>query len=103
MNAELKNLRKWLHGNMLTLNVAKATSMIIGTNRKLHHSNSGELLQAHFKISGETIEQKKSVKYPGVILENHMKWKDHINHTLSKVSRTIGMIKYTKKHQQPIF
>ena len=79
MNAELENLRKWLHGNKLTLNVAKTTSMIIGTNRTLHQSNSGELIQAHFKISGEAIEQKTSVKYLGVILDNQMKWKDHIN------------------------
>ena len=63
MNAELENLRKWLHGNKLTLNVAKTISMIIGTNRKLHQSNSGELIQAHFKISGEAMEQKTPVKY----------------------------------------
>ena len=49
MSAELKNLRKCLHENMLTLNAAKISSTIIGTNRKLHQSNSGELIQAHFK------------------------------------------------------
>ena len=97
MNAELENLRKWLHGNKLTLNVAKTTSMIIGTNRKLHQSNSGELIQAHFKISGEAIEQKTCVKYLGVILDNQMKWKDHISLISLKVSRAIGMIKYAKK------
>ena len=97
MNAELENLRKWLHGNKLTLNVAKTTSMITGTNRKLHQSNRQKLIQAHFKISGEAIEQKTSVKYLGVILDNQMKWKDHISLVSSKVSRAIGMIKYAKK------
>ena len=101
MNAELENLRKWLHGNKLTLNVAKATYMIIGTNRILHQSNSKELIQAHLKISGEAIEQKKSVKYLGVILDNQMKWKDHISLISSKVSRAFGMIKYAKKYYQP--
>ena len=66
VNAELENLRKWLHGNKLTLNVAKATSIIIGTNRKIHQSNSRELVQAHLKISGEAIEQKTLVKYIGL-------------------------------------
>ena len=51
----------------------KITSMIIGINRKLHQSNSGELIQAHFKTSGEEIEQKESVKHLGVILDNQMK------------------------------
>ena len=44
MNAELDNLKKWLHGNKLNSNAAKTTSMILGTNRKLHNSNSGVLL-----------------------------------------------------------
>ena len=73
MNAELKNLRKWLHGNKQTINVAQTTSMVIGTNRKLHQSDSGELIQAHFKISGEETEQKASVKYLRTILDNEMK------------------------------
>ena len=71
--------------------------MIIGTNRKLHESNSGELIQAHFKISGEVTEQKTSVKYLGVILDNQMKWKDHVNLISSKVSSAIGIIKYAKE------
>ena len=96
MKAELENLRKWLHGNKLTLNVATTTSMIISTNRKLHQSNSRELIQAHLKISGEVVEQKKSVKYLGVILNAQMKWKDHISLISSKVSRAIVMIKYAK-------
>ena len=58
MNTELESLRKWLHGNKLTLNAATTTSLIIDTNRKLHESNSGELIQAHLQISGEAIEQK---------------------------------------------
>ena len=97
MNAELENLRKWLHGNKLTLNVAKTTSMVIGTNRKLHQRDSGDLIQAHFKISGEETEQKTSVKYLGVILDNEMKWKGHISLVSSKVSRAVGMMKCAKK------
>ena len=51
----------------------------------------GELIQAHLKISGEAIEQKTSVKYLGVILDNEMKWKDYISRISSKVSpRLLG-------------
>ena len=59
MNIELENLRKWLHGNKLTLNITNTISIIIGTNGKLHQSNSRELIQAHLQISGEAIEHKK--------------------------------------------
>ena len=99
LNAELENLRKRVHGSKLTLNVAKTTSMIIGTNRKLHKSKSGQLIHAHFKISEEAIDQITTVKYR-VILDNQMKWKDHISLVSSKLSRAIGMTNYDKKYYQ---
>ena len=60
-------------------------------------------MQARFRISGEAIEQKKSVKCLRVILDNTMKWTDHISLISSKVSRAIGMIKYAKKELPTIF
>ena len=83
LNAELEKLRKWLHGNKPTLNAAKTTFMIIGTNKKLHQSNSEELIQA--------------LGFLGVILDNQMKWKDHISLISQKVSRAVGIIKYAKQ------
>ena len=35
MSYELESLRKWLSGNKLSLNVAKTTSMLIGTRNTL--------------------------------------------------------------------
>ena len=66
--------------------------MIIGTNRKLQKNESEELIRAHFKIPGEPIEQKTSVKYLGVTMNNQLKWKDDFNLASSKTSRAIGMI-----------
>ena len=103
MNTELEKLIKWLHGNKLTLNVTKTTSMIIDTNRKLHKSDSGELIQAQFKISGEAIEQKTSLKCLRVVLDNQLKWKDHISLISSKISRAIGIIKYAKRYYHSIY
>ena len=90
MIAELVNVTKLLHGNKLTLTVAETTSMITATDRKLHESNIRELMQAHFKTLRKAIEQKKSVKYLGVILDNHMKWKKHRNLFSSKAPWELG-------------
>ena len=48
-------------------------------------------------ISGEQIEQKPSVKYLGVHIDNKLKWKDHIKAVASKVARAIAMIRHAKK------
>ena len=101
MNYELESLRKWLSGNKLSLNVAKTTSMLIGTRNTLQGKNNGELLKTEFKISEELIEQKTSVRYLGIQIDNQLKWKEHVASVSRKVSRAIGMIKYAKKILPP--
>ena len=61
MNIELENLKVWLQGNKLSLNVAKTTSMLIGTRHTIDD-----------KISREPIEQKPSVKYLGIYIDNKL-------------------------------
>ena len=69
MNYELESLRKWLSGNKLSLNVAKTTSMLIGTRNTLQDKSNGELLKTDFKISDELIEHKTSLRYFGIQID----------------------------------
>ena len=71
--------------------------MLIGTRHTINDKVTTEPLRANFVISGEPIEQKPSVKYLGVYIDNKLKWKDHIKAVASKVARAIAMIRYTKK------
>ena len=48
-------------------------------------------------ISREPIEQKPSVKYLGVYINNKVKWKENIKAAASKVIRAIAMIRHAKK------
>ena len=93
INAELENLKVWLHGNKLSLNVAKTTSMLIGfTTHTINYELTAEPLRANFMISGEQIEQKPSIKYLGVHIDNKL-----LKAVASKVTRAIAMIRHTKK------
>ena len=75
-NYELENLRKWLYSNKLSLIVAKTTSILIDTKKALQDKTNGEPLWTEFRISGELIEQRTSVKYLGILIDNQLKWKD---------------------------
>ena len=81
----------------LSLNVAKTTSMLIGTRHTINDKLTAKPLRANFMISGEQIEQKPSVKYLGVHIDNKLKWKDQIKAVASKVTRAISMIRHAKK------
>ena len=61
-------------------------SITCGMNKEKQIEDKQELIQVHFKTSGEAIEQKISVNYLRVILDNEMKKKDHITLVSSKVS-----------------
>ena len=48
-------------------------------------------------ISREPKSKKTSVKYLGVIVDNQLKWEDHVNLVLSKISKANWMLKYAEK------
>ena len=96
MNTELEKLKVWLHGSKLSLNVAKTTSVLIGTRFIINDKITTEPLKANFVISREPIEQTSSVKYLEVYIDNKLKWKDHIKAVAPKVTRAIAMIRHTK-------
>ena len=47
-------------------------------------------------ISGEPIEEKPSIKYLGIHIDNKLKWREHKKGVVSKVTRAIAMIRHTK-------
>ena len=44
------------------------------------------------EINGKTINQSKSVKYLGILIDCHLNWKDHIQQISKKISRGIGVL-----------
>ena len=44
----------------------------------------------------EPIEEKPSIKYLGVHIDNKLKWKDHIKAVASNVTRAVAIIRHTK-------
>ena len=91
LNEELKNISLWLKVNKLSLNVKK-THFIVFTKRK-KFNESIKLL-----IDNQTIEEARSKKFLGVIIDKKITWKDHINYLAGKVSRAIGMMVKAKKY-----
>ena len=67
MNTELENLKVWL---------------LIGARHIINGKITAEPLKADFEISEEPMEQKPSVKYLRVHIENRLQWKDTIKAAL---------------------
>ena len=50
-----------------------------------------------FQLNGNIIETDHSLKFPGVILDEHLTWKKHINLIENKVSKNVGIVYKTSK------
>ena len=92
VNEELLKLCEWLNSNKLSLNVSKSNFVIFHPyQRKLYR-------EVNLKIPDNNLEQlvslerKTYVKYLGVLIDENLSWKQHINYISTKISKGIGII-----------
>lgn len=94
MNSDLDNIYQWLTANKLTLNISKTEYMIIGSRHNLNKIN----IDPKIKIGGESINRVKTAKSLGIVIDEKLKWEDHIDSISKKVSSGIGAIKLIKPY-----
>ena len=84
INAELENIHMWFSANRLSLNVAKTNYMFFG-KRKLP-------VDIYIKINKEIIKRVSVTKFLGVMIDDKLTWKHHIDLVKSKLSRSCAVM-----------
>ena len=84
LSDELEKLHVWFCVNKLSLNVNKTKYMIFSN---VKHRQNSEL-----RIQNVYIEKVPSIRFLGVIIDQQLNWKEHINSVKAKLSRSIGII-----------
>ena len=92
VNNELLKVVDWLTANKLSLNVKKTHYIIFHPYQKrLNYGVNIKILDScvnkYFNL-----ERKEYDKYLGVMIDNHLSWKHHINYVAPKMSRNIGIV-----------
>ena len=94
MNNELKLLYDWLCANKLSLNVGKTEFIIFRPPRtKLEN-------RVVLKLNGKKIYESRKIKYLGLIMDDRLTWRFHINELCKKLGRAVGMF-YKLRHLCP--
>ena len=89
MNVELENVSMWFKSNKLSLNVDKTKwSLFIPLSKRKF------LLQTLPKLLIEDIHIKREhvTKFLGVLIDENLSWKQHIEILSSKISKSIGIL-----------
>ena len=98
MNQDLKNLSQWLKANKLSLNVKK-TELIIFHFKKIEliifHLKKTKLdYSVKFKLNGKILNPISTVKYFGILLDEHLLLTKQVNWVKSKLNQTNGILRY---------
>ena len=90
LNRELSKLVTWLQVNKLSLNVKKTHYMVFSppkVNQDISPVN----------MNGEKINRVSSTRFLGVVIDDKLRWNEHILFVKQKVSKSLGIICKAKK------
>ena len=85
------DITQWFQANRLSLNAKK-------TNYQLYSRYPTSDLD--IKLNGFQIFRKRCIKYLGILVDEDLKWKSHINNLSSLLSRNIGIMGRVKHFLQ---
>ena len=92
LNKGLDNLTVWFKINKGCLNVKKTNYIVFGVKSTMN---------SEFFIDNNVIAKVHSSKYLGIIIDERLKWQEHINAVANKVSKSLGVI-YNMKNALPV-
>jgi hypothetical protein len=87
----IDKLSEWFTINKLTLNIDKTCFMVFPPDK----TNS-----VHLSVNGKAINKVQSCRYLGVIIDDELKWTDHIHHVYKKLIKYVGIF-YKLRNKLP--
>ena len=85
LNTELLKIESWLLANRLTLNFSKTHYMIF-------HRSRIKAVDHGIILNGNVVKRVTTAQFIGIIVDNQLKWKQHIAHIKNNISKSIGIV-----------
>ena len=89
VNNELAKIIIWLKVNKLSLNLTKTNFMIFHPRQKKVNVN------VPLTLENAVIKQIMETKFLGVLIDQHLSWKPHIDFVSKKISKSVEIIAKT--------
>ena len=86
INSELAKIYEWLSLNCLNLNVNKSKFMVF-------HKHPKVIPDLRIQMNNVEIDRVSEFNFLGVIVDEHITWKPHIEKIRVKISRIIGIMR----------
>ena len=83
---DLKGITDWLNANRISLNINKTEFVIFRSLRKSFD------YEVKIKLNGKRLYQSTHIKYLGILLDEYLSRKPHINELIKKLNRSNCML-----------
>ena len=87
IESDVGKIKTWMEENQLKMNDAKTEFIVIETSSSLWKNTLD-----HIEIGNTKIHQSSKIKFLGVILDEKLSFKDHIQNTPKKISYNLRLI-----------
>ena len=92
VNNEQQNLCNWLTANKLTLNINKSNFVIFYPYQRRLAYQPKLCMFDDEKNKYVRLESKVCRKYLGVLIDQYLSWKYHIDSIVTKISKNVGLL-----------
>ena len=89
LNKDLAEIEVWLCANRLQVNITKTEYMLIGTDHKPSNLDHEPVLILNHNI----LKRVSKSKILGLIYDEHLRWNDHVNELIEKITQALKMIR----------
>ena len=93
VNNELEKVVQWFKANKLSLNIEKTNFMCFTRQKNIDFDNNP---QFKIKIDGINIKKVSKINFLGILIDEKLRWHEHINKVAITISRTIGILRKVK-------
>jgi len=91
MNLEMSKIMEWAQNNKLKFNENESKVMLMSRRRRTERKD------IEIFVNNKTLKQVNSIKYLGIIFDNKMTFRDHINCTEEKCTKLIFSLSKSAK------
>ena len=98
INKELQEVTNWFKANKLSVNARKTNYMLLGTrygNAKYVESVPANR-DIQVKLDDTNLQKVSSAKFLGVIIDENLTWKNHIDGISKTIARNVGVLNKLK-------
>ena len=89
VNQEWKHIQTWFNANKLSLNASNTKYSFF---HSAAYADKIPLVLPNLSMNNTTIKRETTMKFLGVLLDENLSWKYHINCVHDKVSRNLGVL-----------